>query len=416
MDDHYSITSEYVRQLEILRQVDDELNHHLNISLVLSLGLDAAVRLGHAEAGAIHLIEADYLQVAQVVGAYPRALLNAPVPVDQGLIGRALRRRQAELVLDVQADPDYVAHVPDMRAQMSIPLISHDRSIGTLNIQTSRPELFSPDVFEFVQLLAARIAVAADNARMYEQLRTWLAELKELYDKVSDLERVKSDMIRMAAHDLRNPLHNIMSAVELIRHDLPPDISADKEPLFDIVRQSTDRMRKITTDILSLERIEQSAQTSIRQTVDLCEIARQVYDEYQPQAAQKQLRMGLTVQPGPLKVLGDEAQLYEVFANLLNNAIKYTPAQGQIEITLWPDGQQIILEVRDSGYGVPEEVQSRLFQPFFRAKTDETIGVEGTGLGLYMVKRIIERHGGKMRFSSVYGQGSTFGFELPHAR
>ncbi|MBI5668109.1 MAG: HAMP domain-containing histidine kinase [Chloroflexi bacterium] len=413
MNDNHSISSDYVRQLEILRQVDDELSHHLNISLVLSLGLDAAVRLGNAEAGAIHLIEGDQLQVAQMLGAYPRSLLNTTVPFDQGLIGRALRRQQAELVLGVQSDPDYLPHVPGMRAQMSIPLISHDRPIGILNIQTSRPELFTPEVFEFVQLLAARIAVAADNARMYEQLRSWLMELKGLYDKVSELEKVKTDMIRMAAHDLRNPLHNIQSAVELIRHDLPPDIRQDKEPLFDIVRQSIDRMRKITTDILSLERIEQSAQVPVRQPVNLCAIARQVCEEYQPQAAQKQLHLTVTTYPDTVQVPGDEAQLYEVIANLVSNAIKYTPERGQVEVTLLAEDAQAVLEVRDSGYGIPESAQARLFQPFFRAKTDETSEVEGTGLGLYMVKRIVERHGGKMRFSSVYGQGSIFGFELP---
>ncbi len=415
MDENRSLSQEYVRQLEILRQVDDELSHHLNINLVLALGLDAAVRLGTADAGAIHLIEDDRLRIAQVIGAYPLTMLNGSVPFEQGLIGRALRRQQAELVLDVQSDPDYVGHVPGMRAQMSIPLVSHDRPVGIINIQTASPEVFTPEVFEFVQLLAARIAVAVDNARLYEQLKGQLGELRSLYDKVSELEKVKSDMIRMAAHDLRNPLHNIGVAVDLLHNDLPPGVAEERQPLFDIIQQSINRMRAITTDILSLERIEQSARGGLQDVVSLRDTARRVYNEYELQAAKKPLHFAFNAGDHPAGVRGSAAQLYEVIANLVSNAIKYTPEDGSIELCVFTDSQSVMVEVRDTGFGIPEPAQAKLFQPFFRAKTDETSQVEGTGLGLYMVKRIIERHGGRVRFSSEYGKGSIFGFELPLA-
>lgn len=409
------LSFDYVKQLEILLQVDEELSLVLDTNHVLAIGLDAAVRLGNAESGAIHLIENDRLRVAQVIGGYPKGLLNSTIAMDWGLVGRAISKQHPELVLDVLSDPDYVQLVPEMRAQMTIPLTSRGRMMGSLNIQTSQPKAFTEDVFKFVQLLAARISIAIDNARLYEQLKTWLTELRELYDKVSELEKVKSDMIRMAAHDLRNPLHNINVAFDLLAADLPESIAQEKRDLFAVIRQSINRMRTITTDILSLERIENTVKAGIREVVSLRETAQQVYHEHELMASQKKIVFRLDVDANSLNVHGSQSHLYEVIANLVTNALKYTPEGGRVEIKAFADADNAVIEVCDTGFGIPEDARDKLFQPFSRVRTDETIHLEGTGLGLYMVKRIVERHGGHLRFSSVYGKGSTFGFELPLA-
>jgi two-component system phosphate regulon sensor histidine kinase PhoR len=115
----------------------------------------------------------------------------------------------------------------------------------------------------------------------------------------------------------------------------------------------------------------------------------------------------------PVIVVGNRTLLHETADNLLNNAIKYTPTGGQITVTLRLEEKQVIFEVQDSGFGIPQDQQDRLFQPFFRAQTKETRSIKGTGLGLHIVKSIIERHHGTLRFKSTYGAGSTFGFALP---
>ncbi|HEX2908647.1 MAG TPA: GAF domain-containing sensor histidine kinase [Phototrophicaceae bacterium] len=406
---------EYVRRLEVLRQLDVELTRHLSVSYVLAIGLDAAVRLGNAEAGAIHLVEGEQLRVAQVIGAYPVSLLNSYLPLDGGLVGRVLRQQRAERVLDTQADPDYLPNVPNIHAQITVPLVADERVIGILNIQTSKPERFTTEVFELVQLLAARIAVAIDNARLHEQLKTQLDELQGLYDRVSDLETMKSDMIRIAAHDLRNPLTNILTAVELLRTDYPATLDEQQQMVFDILNQSVTRMRAITTNILSLEKIERSMQTSLQQVVDLAVITTAVYREFERQAREKGQQLELHPAATAVSVRGDLAQLQEVVVNLVSNAIKYTPDGGRVTVSLAVTAEGAVFEVQDTGYGIREEDQSKLFQPFFRARTLETSQIDGTGLGLHLVNRIIIRHRGYMRFSSVYGQGSTFGFVLPLA-
>ncbi|MBZ0278320.1 MAG: PAS domain-containing sensor histidine kinase [Anaerolineae bacterium] len=402
----------HIQQLDILRQVNDELMYTLNMPYVLSVALDAAVRLTGADAGAINLIEDKGVRTVQIIGAFPPKLLDTYLSPEVGIVGRVLRSGQGELILDVNHDPDYITQVPGMQAQLSVPLISQNRPIGVICILTRRPERFTQDSFELVTMLASRVAVAMDNAQLYQWSQDQLAELQALYSRVQGLEQLKTDMIRIAAHDLRNPLTNIVSAAYILETtlgDQPTDIQ--KETLA-AIEQAVKRMKKITTDILSMERIEQLAKQSVLDTVNLRLLMEQVYLEYEPQASEKGLTFTMVDGESPVKVRGDGAQLYEVIANLVSNAIKYTPVGGTVNLSLKTANNKAVLEVRDTGYGIPDALQARLFQPFFRAQTKETDTIEGTGLGLHLVKNIIERHGGKMRFHSTYGEGSTFGFEM----
>lgn len=404
----------YIHQLEILQQVDTELSQNLQVDYVLTMALDAAVRLSKADAGAIHLLEPDgRLRVAQVIGDYPRELVGSYVPLNQGIVGRVLRTQQPELVTDVTEDPDYVDHVLDTRAQITIPLLSRDRLIGTINVQTSKPELFTRRNFDFLKLLGARIAASIDNAALYQTSQSQVAELRSLYQQVSALERLKTDMIRIASHDLRNPLGVISGYIQMLEWDLEAHMTDRRREQLKIIKEAAARIDKITKDILTLERIEGIVKGTLYETVSLHEIVRDVFEECRSEAIDKRLDYELALPDQPLAVRGDQVFLRESVANLLNNAIKYTPAGGAVHVRLGVGEGCAIFEVEDTGYGIPPEHQEGLFQPFYRANTKETKAIRGTGLGLHLVKQIIERHHGHIRFHSVYGQGSTFGFELP---
>jgi signal transduction histidine kinase len=171
-------------------------------------------------------------------------------------------------------------------------------------------------------------------------------------------------------------------------------------------------MKKIIRDILSLQRIEELAQGNINEAIDLNGLARQVYESQRYPAAHKGQILRFESPDYQMVIRGDSAQLREAMTNLISNAIKYTPDGGEITIYLWEENDMFYFDVVDNGYGIPEDQQDRLFQPFFRAKSQETQPIEGTGLGLHLVQNIIQRHKGRMRFQSVYGQGSTFGFEF----
>ena len=133
-----------------------------------------------------------------------------------GVVGRALQTRKPQLVLNPDADADFVQDIPEVRGQMAIPLVHRDHLIGVLNLKTRKPELFTREAFEFLGLIASRVTVAMDNAQLYQVSQRQLEELHKLYMRVSELEQLKTDMIRIAAHDLRNPLGVISGYAELM--------------------------------------------------------------------------------------------------------------------------------------------------------------------------------------------------------
>lgn len=405
-----------MERLMTLHEVDEEIAERLSLDYVLSMALDAAMRLSGAYLGFIALLneEDNVFRIAKMLGARHSTVIDDYLKEQRGIVGRVMRSQEAEVVLYVSEDPDYIKINDKTVSQMVIPLLSRERLIGVINLEANRPDPFEGDQLDTLKLVTARIATAIDNAHLYAQSEQQLNQLRDLYAQVSNLEQIKTDMIRIASHDLRNPLSAITGFIEIMDLDLtdlgnPGDMRSHLGNMERAVR----RMEKIINDILSLERIEQSAQQLEENYFNLTELVADIYHESEPQAILSALQMSLELPEGAFIVRGEPPQLREATANLINNAIKYTPAGGHVEVRLWQRGGRIVFEVADNGYGIPEEMQEKLFQPFYRAETKETADIEGTGLGLHLVKRIVERHGGKMRFESVYGEGSTFGFALP---
>lgn len=393
-----------IARLALLRDVDDELTRRLDIGYVLTMAMDTALRLSAASAGIIGLLDDDGVLVkTENINYDPRLLDGIPL-MDTGIVGRALRTHQAQLVPDVSQDPDFVRLIKETQAQISIPLVSQDRLVGILNLETRNPRRFNDETFEFLKLLAARIATSVDNARLYDQSQNQLEQLRQL-------EQLKTDMIRIATHDLRTPLSNIMGYAYLLRQVLT-EIDPDTCQYIDAIEHSAERMRGITDDILSLERVESMKHLKVM-PVNLNELVQRAYYESRDRALQKNQRFELDIARRPVIVEGDPSLLYEAMANLVTNAIKYTPQGGRVDVRLAVGQDDVAVEVVDTGYGIPADQQARLFQPFFRARTDETVDIDGTGLGLHLVKNIIERHAGQIIFHSEYGRGSTFGFRLP---
>ncbi|MCA0458226.1 MAG: PAS domain S-box protein [Chloroflexi bacterium] len=404
--------NDYIARLEIIRRVDLELTEGLNFDHVLQIALDAAIRISRASAGAIHLLEDDQLRVAHVIGNFPDSMVGQTLQLTRGIVGRVARRSLPELITDVNLDPDYLPNVIETRAQMTLPLVSQDRLIGVLNVQTTEPDLFTRPMFDFLKVLAVRIASALDNARLHFKTEKQVVELTNLYQQVSELEQLKTQMIRIAAHDLRNPLGVISGYVQMLQEELDDHLTERSHDQLEAIRDSINRIDKITRDILTLERIAAGREMA-SERVDLTQLVKDAFVQIKLQAVEKGQDYQLEQPDVSVYVQADRFLLPETVINLLTNAIKYTPNGGAVQVRLAVEDKKVIFTVVDNGYGIPLDMQENLFQAFYRVKTKETKGINGTGLGLHLVKTIIERHKGHMRFQSEYGKGSTFGFELP---
>jgi PAS domain S-box-containing protein len=403
----------YIEQLETLHRIDDVLTRELDTQYVQSMALENMMRLSGANAGSLAVILGGEILNIHSVG-YPEEL-NQYYSLDgRSIVARVAREHKAEWVQDVAGDPDYFSVLADTCSQITLPLLSQERLVGLVSLETNQPECFNAEMFEFLKLIAARIAIAIDNAQLYDSSQKQLVQLRELYDQISELEQLKTDMIRLAAHDLRNPLSAILMKTALLRKTLEEQLSQKQQDYINSIDGTVEQMNIMISGFLSLERIEVTTQGELEvQEVNLRDLVQGVFANYRAQAEEKAHVYRFSSPETPLLVRGNEAELQQVIANLIGNAIKYTPGGGIIEAVLQRQDMVAQFEVIDTGYGIPIEQQEKLFQPFFRVQLDETRAIEGTGLGLYLVKKTIERNGGQIAFHSEYGKGSTFGFTLP---
>ena len=240
-------------------------------------------------------------------------------------------------------------------------------------------------------------------------LAGWVAVMQDI-TRFKETERLKSDMILTASHDLRNPVNLTLGALDLLGKQTGNWSDVQREA-YKLGLLGVHRIEALISDLLDLERIER--RVGLKQAkCDLAAIARSVITEQHLQAEQRQQTITQDLPADPVPVRGDEQRLYQVISNLLSNAIKYTPGGGLVSIGIWTQDDQVRLDVSDTGPGIPVEAQARVFERFYRVARS-TNDIEGTGLGLAIVKSIVEQHGGRVWVTSVVGQGSTFSVALP---
>jgi PAS domain S-box-containing protein len=298
---------------------------------------------------------------------------------------------------------------PDVKSgRFEIQAIRRDRTLLDLEV-TIAP---IPDGDRLLYLSILRDVT--ERKRSQAELRQRADELAQLYEQVSRLERYKTEIIRMAAHDLRQPISITMGYAEMLLRE-EGALTQEQADRVQAIQKAVERANQILKDILSLERIEQQMTRSAAEPFNFHVLLGDMIAQYREQIHAHNHTLKLEIDPDEerYEVMGYAPQVAEAVANLIENAIKYTPDGGTLTIHLRSNGTYLIYEVEDTGYGIPEEMHDLLFRPFSRARSSETAHIEGTGLGLHIVKSIVERHNGSVWFRSVHGVGSTFGFRLP---
>lgn len=403
---------QHVADLELLRLFDKDLAERLNLEDVTQITLDLLIRLTNANLGVIALCDESALQLAHHVGALEGQVIQQRLKKAKNIYNRCTKRNTPRLILDWGSEGTDKPLLPTAHASMILPLVNNERHLGIVILETEHPSSFTPKVYEVALLLVTRTAASIENAHLYNKTEQQLAEMRALYDHVRQLEQIKTDMIRIASHDLKNPLAGILGYVEILRRNVSHLLDEGQKAYITHIDEAARRMQRMVSGILSLERIEQMSQNQASERVLLTSLVAQVVAEYEFRAKQAEQTLEAQIVETPLYVLGDPFQLREAIRNLLSNALKYTPQGGQVRVYVQQVGENVQVRVQDTGYGIPQAMQAELFKPFYRARTAETNTIEGVGLGLHLVKNIIERHKGVMFVHSVYREGSNFGFDL----
>jgi two-component system phosphate regulon sensor histidine kinase PhoR len=226
------------------------------------------------------------------------------------------------------------------------------------------------------------------------------------------LDEMKSEFVSMVSHELRSPLSTILSQIKVITDGLAGDLSAKQADILHKMSRKVEGLVDLTNDLLDLSRIEAGLIVQDKGQVQLMDILEKLVEFMQSRAREKDIR--LTLKKADLPVINaDPKSMEEVFSNLITNAIIYTPEGGKVNVAGEVKGDFLEIRVSDTGYGIASDQLPLIFERFYRVKTDKTRYIVGTGLGLPIVKSIVEAHNGTVRVKSKEGVGSTFSIRLP---
>jgi PAS domain S-box-containing protein len=226
-------------------------------------------------------------------------------------------------------------------------------------------------------------------------------------------DKLKSDFISIASHQLRTPLSAINMYTRMLQDGLAGDLTPEQQPYVQTILNSVERMNVLIDTLLNITRIEAGSIAIKRRPVRLDNLARDILVEFMPSAQAKNITLDSNLPQDMKPIHTDGLLIKEVCANLLSNAIKYTPKGGKVTFTLKENAKELCWIVQDNGYGIPAKSQKNIFLKFFRAENITGKDVSGTGLGLYLIKSLAESLGGELWFESTENVGSTFYFSLP---
>jgi len=230
-----------------------------------------------------------------------------------------------------------------------------------------------------------------------------------------DVERMKDEFISIASHQLRTPLTALRWMTEIIEQPATGPLNEDQAGLVKDMRGSTKRLITLVNDLLNITRIESGRMTVEPVPTILPELIQNVLSDLQAKLAQKSQQGVIEISDSLPTVVIDPKLIRQVYLNLIANASNYSPNSSRITISVREENGEIISEIIDTGLGIPESQQPRIFQKFFRADNAAMANSDGTGLGLYLAKMAVEASGGQIGFKSTEGVGTTFTFSLPLA-
>ena len=373
----------------ILRRLGISLAAELDPDRVAQLVTDEGAALTGAERGAMFDGAAAHRLLA-VAGR------RDPVALQSGneLVARTFRGERAVRIADVGAP----APLSDgtVKAWLAAPVVSRTGDVlAGLFFAHSTAGHFTEQHERLLLGLAAQASIALDNARLLRDLR--------------DTDRRKDEFLAVLGHELRNPLAPVVTALEVARRD---PASAPRQ--LSIVDRQTRHMVRIVDDLLDVSRISRGKIELKKQALSVNDVLTRAAESVSALAQARDQKLSVKFPPEPLVIEADPVRLEQILGNLLTNAIKYTPERGEVELSAVEREDELELRVRDSGIGIPAEALRTLFDPFVQVPGAKNYATGGLGIGLALVRGLVELHGGTVQAQSAgTGSGSTFSVRLP---
>lgn len=419
---------EETRGQELLAKVSHALvAAQLDTERVARTATDAATEISGAAFGAFFYNMQDergeWYTLYTLSGASREAFADYPAPRNTDVFGPTFRGEGVVRSRDITTDPRYghnapyrgmpAGHLP-VRSYLAVPVQTvAGQVLGGLFLAHPQPDIFDDRAERLVLAIAAQAAVAFDNARLHLASRREIEQRKQAEEALNDADRRKDEFLAMLAHELRNPLSPIMTAAELLSRTIGEDTRS--RMAIEMIKRQTTQLTRLVDDLLDVSRITQGRIQLQRRPLELASIIAQAVETVEPQLRAKHHRLATTAEScEPLYVDGDPTRLLQCMANILTNSIKYTDPGGQIHIQTRVEGESAVIDVIDTGVGIGPELLPKVFDLFVQSERTLDRAQGGLGIGLALVKRLIEMHGGQVTARSPgFGLGSTIEIRLP---
>ncbi len=395
---------ERMRQVQTVTEVALS---HLSLDRLLAELLDRVREAMDVDTVVILLREEDNCLVSWAAKGL-EINLGIRVPMGAGFAGRVAERKAPMVIDDVDTADLYTPFLREhgVKALLGVPLLVEGRVLGVIHVGRMTRRTFTEDDTRLLQLVAFRVALAIDNARLFEEERAARREAEAA-------SRAKDEFLTTISHELRTPLTPVIGWVHMVRNGLLPPEEIDHG--LSIIEKNAHTLKRLINDLLDMTAILSGKMRMEELPVHLGQVINEAVETVRPFAATRDIHLEIAFRDWRDEIVtGDSARLGQVFSNLLHNAVKFSAVGGQVRIECEVDGPNAVITVADSGQGITAEFLPRVFERFLQADGSKTRSHGGLGLGLALVKSFVEAHHGTVQAGSEgLGHGSHFTVRLP---
>jgi len=366
--------------------------------------IDRATAAVDAEVCSVYLVDRDgsAVTLAATNGLDRDQIGVARLPMGSGITGRVAQSRKPLVSLDVSTDPRFAwlhgLDEPRLTSMCSVPLIWNDVVVGVLNVQTVRRRDFRPSDVRFLETIAALLAGIVEKGRLQSEAEAQVESLRAI-------DGARASLVTIVSHELRTPLAVVRASLELIGAEAQAAGAGSPSRWEEEALRQVDRLDSMVDSILASLRVLREEPPRLG-PIDVAEVVEETFAELG--AILRRHQLGASFAERPLRAVGSPDLLRRLLEYLLENATKYAPPAGRIEVFGWRDGGRVMLAVTDDGPGIPDEWRERLFEPFVRGDDSP----RGAGIGLFAARHLARAMNGELRIENRVPAGSQFVIEL----
>ena len=410
----YANSQRRLLDMSALVDMAKQVTGNLKLQNVLQTTVQILRNLLNARASTITMLSDDKeeLIVKAADGVNPE-FGNARMRLEGSISGEVFRTSRPVYIQDTHSDPNFVFFDETVNSLLVVPLIIRDAPIGTLTVDSADPYAFSESDVQLMMIAGAQVSVAIANARLFEELESRATELKEAYEELKENDRLKDELVQNVSHELRTPLTFVKGYVDLLIDGEMGLVTDEQLSALQIISDKTTDITRIISDIITLQKIN-SGNLKL-ETVSMKSLIELAVAGSRFVAERKNVDIVPVLPEAPGLVMIDKGRINQVLDNLIGNALKFSPDGGVIQVLMEEREDDVLVVVKDQGIGIPQEKHKKIFERFYQVDGSARRRFGGTGIGLAIVKRIIDAHNGTIWLESEVEKGSAFYFSLPKA-